>query len=52
MTYTIDHHSHCEGYENVGTIIILYDMFAGKRNGVNFPPTYREAFLPDTPEGR
>lgn len=27
-------------------------MYGGQRNGANFPPTYRDAFLPDTIEGR
>ncbi|CAD8147464.1 unnamed protein product [Paramecium pentaurelia] len=52
MICHIDYRTHCEGYEDYGTIVIYYNMYAGQRNGQHFPSTFREAFLPDTPEGR
>ncbi|CAK81931.1 unnamed protein product (macronuclear) [Paramecium tetraurelia] len=52
MIYHIEYNTHCESYEDQGTIVIYYNMYPGQRNGQNFPSTHRQAFLPDTPEGR
>lgn len=42
---------HCDGYPDVGTIIIDYSMHAGKRGNISFPGTHRTAYLPDNKEG-
>ena len=47
MTWTVDQHSHCDGYEDVGTITINYNMHSGKRGNVHFHGTHRTAYLPD-----
>lgn len=47
-----------EGFESYGTIIIRYDFPSGIQGanhpnpGTPYTGTYREAYLPDTPEGR
>lgn len=51
MTHNVDKNLRCSGY-NTPTIVINYNMYAGKRNGKNYPGTTRTAYLPDTPEGR
>ncbi len=48
MTVTIDKYQKCNGYP-AGTIVINYNMFAGTRNGKNYPGTSRTGYLPDTP---
>ena len=42
---------HCKGYERVGTIIIEYNLYSGKKNGKPFHGTRRVAYLPDNKEG-
>ncbi|CAI2373092.1 unnamed protein product [Moneuplotes crassus] len=42
----------CEGYEKTGTYIINYTFKDGFRNGVSYGGTYRQAYIPDTKEGR
>ena len=51
MKSKVDKNMKCPGYPP-GTIIISYNMFAGQRNGKNFPGTSRTGYLPDTAEGR
>ena len=51
MSVKISEKIHCSGYEDVGTIVIDYDIFQGKRNGKNFPSTQRRAYLPNNKEG-
>jgi deltex-like protein len=41
----------CSGY-NCNSIQIIYDFKPGKRNGKYYEGTYREAFLPNNPEGQ
>lgn len=50
MSHYVDKKTKCNGFHS-GTIIITYNMYSGKRNGVNFTGTSRTAYLPDTPEG-
>ena len=38
---------HCDGYEDVGTITINYNMQGGKRGHISYPSTHRSAYLPD-----
>ena len=38
---------HCDGFGDVGTIIIDYSMRSGKRDNVSFSGTHRTAYLPD-----
>lgn len=47
MHWNIDRHTQCDGYPGCGTINISYQMHAGKRGNINFPGTYRHAYLPD-----
>jgi deltex-like protein len=42
---------HCDGFPDVGTIVIDYSMHAGKRGNITFPGTHRTAYLPDNKEG-
>jgi len=42
----------CAGFESQGTWSILYQFPNGKRNGVAYRGTTRQAFIPDTEEGR
>ena len=42
----------CEGYENVGTIVIEYEMDQFYKDDILIPSTRRTAFLPDIIEGR
>lgn len=41
-----------DGYSNVGSWMINYSFYDGIRNGVNYRGTRRNAYLPDTDEGR
>lgn len=43
---------YCEGYEGMGVWEIRYNFPDGKINGVKYKGTRRNAYLPDTPEGR
>ena len=47
MTHNVDKNMKCEGH-GPGTIVINYQMFGCKRNGVNVPGTTRIAYLPNT----
>lgn len=51
MTYVVNKLLHCAGFEECGTIIINYNMLAGKRGNINFPGTHRVGYLPDNKEG-
>lgn len=51
MTYVVNKLVHCDGYPECGTIMIDYNMFAGKRGDINFPGTHRVGYLPDNKEG-
>lgn len=51
MSWHVVDGMHCDGYPDVGTINISYQMSSGVRNGVNFQGTSRHAYLPDNPEG-
>lgn len=58
MTITVQQDSHCEGFENAGTIHIYYDFPSGTQGaehphpGKPYEGTSRDAYLPDTDEGR
>ena len=52
MTYNLDNYSKCAGFETFDTIIINYNMRGIEKNGVQYPPTHRSAYLPNSPEGR
>ena len=41
-----------ETYEDTGSWMIYYQFFDGVRNGVQYRGTRRNAYLPDTQEGR
>jgi len=47
MVVNVTPFMHCDGYEDVGTITINYNMQGGKRGNINYPPTHRSAYLPD-----
>lgn len=47
MTTNVVPTMRCDGYPDVGTIVIRYSMSGGTRNGVNFHGTGRTAYLPD-----
>lgn len=47
MTWNINKDMHCEGYNDCGTITIVYQMNSGKRGNVSYPGTMRYAYLPD-----
>jgi hypothetical protein len=49
MSWNIIPTLHCDGYPDVGTITIRYQMNGGNRNGVTFYGTSRTAYLPDNP---
>ena len=51
MTWTVNKLMQCDGYPDCGTIIINYNMYAGKRGTINFPGTHRVGYLPDNEEG-
>ena len=51
MEVTLNGKLHCKGYEQYGTLIINYQMYSGKKNGINYPGTNRTAYLPNTKEG-
>ena len=51
MTTSIQPDMHCDGYPDVGTIIINYSMNSGKRGDISFPGTGRTAYLPNNIEG-
>lgn len=51
MSWHVVDGMHCDGYPDVGTINIGYQMSSGVRNGVHFQGTSRHAYLPDNPEG-
>jgi hypothetical protein len=41
----------CEGYPDVGTIVMHYSMRGGRKGDIDYPPTGRTAYLPNTIEG-
>lgn len=51
MKFSVDKNTTCPGHPQ-GTIIIHYNMYAGIRDGKNFPGTSRTGYLPYTPEGK
>ena len=51
MTWNVNKLMKCDGYPDCGTIIINYNMHAGKRGAINFPGTHRVGYLPDNEEG-
>ena len=51
MTSNIQNDIHCDGYEDVGTIVIHYSMNSGKKGDISFPGTGRTAYLPNNIEG-
>jgi deltex-like protein len=51
MTWNVDNFTKCDGYPDVGTIIIHYSMQSGKRGNITFPGTGRTAYLPNNIEG-
>ena len=42
---------HCDGYTEVGTIVIHYSMHSGKKGDIHFSGTHRTAYLPNNVEG-
>lgn len=51
MTTTVNQLTKCDGYPDVGTIVIHYSMKGGKRGDINYPSTARTAYLPNNIEG-
>ena len=51
MTVTNNDLMKCEGYPEVGTIVIHYSMHSGKRGDISYPSTGRTAYLPNNIEG-
>jgi len=51
MTSTVSEFMKCDGYPDVGTIVIHYSMHSGKRGDISFPGTGRTAYLPNNIEG-
>jgi deltex-like protein len=51
MTVSIEPNMHCDGYSDVGTIIIYYSMHSGRIKNISFPGTGRTAYLPNNIEG-
>ena len=47
MTWSVHGSTHCDGFDDVGTIVIDYSMHSGKRGNISFPGTHRTAYLPD-----
>ena len=47
MTSGVTPFIHCQGFDDVGTITINYNMSSGKRGDVKFQGTHRTAYLPD-----
>lgn len=47
MNCTVNQYMHCDGYPEVGTIVIHYSMHSGKRGDVHFNGTHRTAYLPN-----
>lgn len=52
MNWRVHDDYHCDGYADVGTIIIDYSMNSGKRGNISFPGTHRTAYLPNNDEGK
>lgn len=58
MTVSTDDHTHCESYEDVGTITISYQLHGGVQKeyhqnpGHAFSGASRTAYLPDNQEGK
>jgi deltex-like protein len=48
----ISNHHFCDGYQGHGVWEIRYDFPNGKYNGAHYKGTRRNAYLPDTQEGR
>ncbi len=51
MDVTVQEFLHCDGYPEVGTIVIHYSMHSGKRGDISFPGTGRTAYLPNNIQG-
>lgn len=51
MTWVANKLMHCDGYPDVGTIVIDYSMHSGKRGNIAFPGTHRVGYLPDNKAG-
>ena len=51
MDISYDEHTICDGYPDVGTIIIQYHFDSGIRNDTKYRGTNRLAFIPATKEG-
>ena len=47
MTWSVHGGMHCDGFTDVGTIVINYSMNSGKRGNISFSGTHRTAYLPD-----
>ena len=52
MKARLDEKMHCDGYPNVGTIIIEYNFMGGMHNGQPFTGTHRKNYIPNTEKGR
>ena len=42
---------HCDGFDDVGTIVIDYSMHSCKKGSISYPGTHRTAYLPDNEQG-
>lgn len=51
MTWSVNEWMKCDGYPDVGTIVIHYSMRGGKRGDIVYPSTGRTAYLPNNIEG-
>jgi deltex-like protein len=51
MTWSVNEWTKCDGYPDVGTIVIHYSMRGGRRGTIDYPSTGRTAYLPNNIEG-
>lgn len=47
MTWSTSPFMHCDGFDDVGTIVIDYSMHSCKKGSISYPGTHRTAYLPD-----
>ena len=52
MKAYLNDNTHCSGYQNLGTIVINYNINKGNHNGKPFSGTSRRNYIPNTEKGR
>ena len=52
MKAYLNDNTHCSGYQNLGTIVINYNINKGNYNGKPFSGTSRRNYIPNTEKGR